>query len=78
MTTSDIKLKIIERIAVIEDELVLEEIYRLVDAQSGMDVIYRLSADERKAVESGLNDINEGRVHSSEEAEKLIREWLKK
>jgi hypothetical protein len=78
MSVTDLKLRIINKITTIEDELILEEIFRLVDLESGMDSVYRLTNDERQAVNDGLRDIKEGRVYSSEAADNMIREWLKK
>ena len=43
-----------------------------------MDSVYRLTGAERKAIDEGLKDIKEGRVYSSEAAENIIKEWLKK
>ncbi len=75
MSVTELKLQIINKIATIEDELILEEIYKLVELESEMDSIYRLTEDERKAVEAGLKDIKENRVYSSEAADNMIREW---
>jgi hypothetical protein len=78
MSTTELKLRIINKITTIEDELILEEIYKLVDLESGMDSLYRLTVDERKAIDVGLKDINENRVYSSEAADNMIKEWLRK
>jgi len=78
MSATDLKLRIINKITAIEDELILEEIYKLVDIESGMDSVYRLTVDERKAIDIGLKDIKENRVYTSEAADNLIKEWLKK
>ena len=78
MSATELKLQIINKIAAIEDELILEEIFKLVDIESQMDSVYRLSEDERKAINLGLKDLEEGRVHSSEEANNIIKEWLNK
>jgi hypothetical protein len=78
MSVTELKLRIINKITTIEDELILEEIFRLVDRESEMDSVYRLTDDERKAVDLGLKDIKEGRVYSSEAADNMIKEWLKK
>ncbi|MBI3235848.1 MAG: hypothetical protein HYZ42_17735 [Bacteroidetes bacterium] len=78
MSATELKLQIINKITTIEDELILEEIYKLVDLESGMDSVYRLTADERKAIDIGLKDIKENRVYSSEVADNMIKEWLKK
>jgi hypothetical protein len=78
MSVTELKLRIINKITTIEDELILEEIYKLVDIESGMDSLYRLTGDERKAIDIGLRDIKENRVYSSEAADNLIKEWLRK
>jgi hypothetical protein len=78
MSITELKLQIISKITAIEDELILEEIYKLVELESKMDSFYRLTDDERKAVEIGLKDIKENRVYSSEAADNMIKEWLRK
>ena len=78
MSASELKSKIISKISAIEDVEILQEIFRLIDLESGINSVYRLSDDERKAVESGLRDINEGKVVSSQVADSMIKEWLKK
>lgn len=78
MSATELKLRIINKITTIEDELILEEIYKLVDIESGMDSVYRLTIDERKAIDIGLKDIKENRVYSSDAADNMIKEWLRK
>lgn len=78
MSATELKLEIIKKLTVIEDELVLEEIYRLVTAESQMEGIYNLSDEEMKAIQSGLEDAKAGRVYASEEAKHLVKEWLKR
>ena len=78
MSSTELKLQIISKITSITDELILEEIYRLVNLESEMDSVYRLTDAERSAIVNGLKDVNEGRVYSSEAAENMIKEWLEK
>lgn len=56
----------------------LEEIFRVVNAESELEGMYKLSAEERKAVQAGLEDVKAARVYSSEVADNMIKEWLKK
>lgn len=77
MSVTELKLRIINKITTIEDELILEEIFRLVDLESEMDSVYRLTDDEGQAVDQGLRDIKVGRVYSSDAADKMNKEWLK-
>ena len=78
MSSSELKLQIISKITSINDELILEEIYKLVNLESDMDALYRLTDSERSAIADGLEDVKEGRVYSSEAAENMLKEWLKK
>lgn len=74
MSATELKLQIINKITSIEDELVLEEIFRLVGIESEMGSVYRLTLDEQKAISIGLKDIKKGRVYSSEAADNMIKE----
>lgn len=78
MSATELRLQIINKVAAITDELILEEIFKLVSIESEMDSIYRLTDTEKKAIELGLTDIQEGRTFTSEQADKMIKEWLKK
>ena len=78
MSLTELKLQIINKVTSITDELILEEIYKLVSLESEMDSIYRLTDGERSAIAEGLKDVKEGRVYSSEAAENMIKEWLGK
>lgn len=78
MSITEIKLRIINRITTIEDELVLKEIVRLLDLEVEMESIYQLTNKERKAIKTGLKHIKEGKIYSSKEANNIIKELLKK
>jgi hypothetical protein len=78
MSTTELKQRIISRITSIENELILEEIFKLVEKESEIDSLYRLTDTERKAIEIGLADLKDGRVYSTEVAENMIQTWLKK
>jgi hypothetical protein len=78
MSTTGLKLEIINKITSITDTEILSEIYRLVNLESNMDTSYKLSEEEKKAIELGLKDVKEGRFYSNEQADNLIQEWLKK
>ena len=78
MSSAELKLRIINKVSSINDELILQEIYRLINIESDMDSIYKLSEEEKKAVEMGLKDLKEGRVYTSEQADNMIKEWLRK
>lgn len=76
MSTIDLKKKIIERVKSLTDESVLTEIYQILQFEKTGE--YKLTEDEVSAVQEGIEDVNQGRVFSSKEANSLIKEWLKK
>ena len=78
MSATELKLQIINKVTSIKDESILEEIYKLVNLESDMEASYTLTEVEKKAIDLGLKDIKEGRVYSSEVADRMMKEWRKK
>ncbi|HEY0739870.1 MAG TPA: hypothetical protein VGD40_00360 [Chryseosolibacter sp.] len=78
MSVEELKLQIITKITSIEDQIILEEILRLITKEQAVTELYELTDDERRAVQEGLDDVRDGRLHSSIVAENMIKEWLKK
>ena len=77
MSVIELRKRIIEKLSSIEDEVVLKEIYDIVRIESGLDLVYRLTEEEKKAIDEGLKDVKDGKIVSSEKANDLIRGWLK-
>lgn len=78
MSATELKLEIIKKLTSIEDELVLEGIYRLVVAESEIEGVYNLTDEEIRSIQAGLDDAKAGRVYSHAEAKQMVKEWLKK
>lgn len=78
MSAIELRKRIIEKLSSIEDEIILKEIYDIIKIESEIDTVYKLSPDEKIAVDAGLKDIRDGKIVSSERANALIKEWLKK
>ncbi|MCH6200525.1 hypothetical protein MMU07_13120 [Aquiflexum sp. LQ15W] len=78
MSVSELKLEIINKVTSISDEKILEDIIRLINQESAMDQTYKLTEEERDAVQMGLEDVADGNLHSSESAKNMLEEWLKK
>lgn len=78
MSVTDLKLEIIKKLTEMDDELVLGEVYRMLVAESEIEEIYKLTDDERDAINAGLKDVETGRLYSSEKAMQIVKEWLKK
>lgn len=78
MSATELKLEIIKKLTEIQDEIFLEEIYRLLTAETQIEGIYSLSEEEIESIQAGLEDSKAGRVYSSEQARAMVKEWLKK
>lgn len=78
MSTPELKSKIISHVQQSEDENLLTEIYNLILAEVDLNKVYVLTEYEKSMVEEGLNDVREGRTYTSEKANEILREWLKK
>jgi predicted AAA+ superfamily ATPase len=70
------KEKIIAKINEIEDEQLLKEILSLINIESELGETYELTEEQKSAVNEGLNDFNNGRFYSQNEADELIKKWL--
>jgi hypothetical protein len=75
MSVPELKEKIQQRLAEIEDETLLTDIYQLV---CEADVPYHLSPEQKLRIETAKQEIKEGKVISNEEANRQAKEWLKK
>lgn len=75
MTTIELKKKLIKQINKIEDELLLQEMSRLIDIQENESDIYYFTKEERDAVEEARKQYARGEYLSNEEANKLFDEW---
>ncbi|MEX0810882.1 MAG: hypothetical protein WD048_01615 [Chitinophagales bacterium] len=69
--------KLIDKIKNIDDEEVIDEIYRFLEI-SFDDTVYQLNDEQRKEIEQARAEIKAGKGISSEEVNKEIDEWLKK
>jgi 5,10-methylene-tetrahydrofolate dehydrogenase/methenyl tetrahydrofolate cyclohydrolase len=76
MTTVEIKKKLIKRINDSENELLLEEIFRLMEGDDPDGIMY-LSDDQKATVREGQEDYRLGRIISQEDLDREVDEWLK-
>ncbi len=76
MTVKDLKQKLIRRIDQSENSELLEEMYRLIANEESDGNVYELSADQIRAVEEAQLQYNEGKILTSDQADKDVEEWL--
>lgn len=76
MTTLELKKKLIKRINNIEDELLLQEVSRLIDTVDDVSDIYYFTEEESRAIEEARESYKRGEFLTDEEANKEVDEWL--
>ena len=78
MSTIDLKERLIGKIQEIEDSDILAEAYRLLGLELEIDEPYKLSKQQKNAVNEARQQIKDGASLSNEEADNDIDEWLNK
>ena len=78
MSTAELKNLIINKLSQINDEALLNDISRLIQMESDIKAVYKLSNDEKDAVELAFQDVDAGKTYSSSSANQFLKEWLKK
>lgn len=78
MSTEKIKTKIHESIENINDEDFLLSVKEIIDNNNNPSSFPKLSDWQMDRIEKSDKQIEKGEFLSNEEADKLVREWLKK
>ena len=70
---------ILERIKIIKDESILEDLLKIIELEIELDKeIIRLSVKQKSAISEGLKNTENGETFTNEEAHKMVDEWLEK
>jgi len=73
-----VKEQILEKIQKIENESVLQDLLEIIDLELNLNNdIVELTDAQKSAIDAGLQDIDEGRTFSHEQARKMIDEWMR-
>lgn len=56
MSVSELKLEIINKVTSISDAQILEDIIRLINQESALTKIYKLTEEERYAIQEGMQE----------------------
>jgi hypothetical protein len=76
MTTKELRNKVIRKINQVDDEEILNEIYRLLEDSIEDDEIFQLSENHVIAIEEAKKQIDQGESMTNEQANLEIGEWL--
>lgn len=74
----NIKEKIKQRINDINDPKLLDELLKAVDLEYEIENLEELTSIEKNAIDEGIKDADNGKLHSNSDASQLVKEWLKK
>jgi hypothetical protein len=78
MTVTELKKRLIGKINQIENNELLEEMYRLIANEETDISVYELSEEQIIAVEEGQLQYKNGEFITDDQADKDIEEWLGK
>jgi hypothetical protein len=78
MSTVELRKRLIDKIEKTEDKRILEEMFRLLEIETGDIEIYTLNEGQIMAVNEAREQIKKGQFLTEEQANKEIDEWLKK
>ena len=78
MSTIELRKKLIEKIKKTDNENLLEEVYRLLEIETGNIEIYKLNSLQIRKIKAAKEQIKNGQFLTDKEANKEINEWLKK
>lgn len=78
MKLSEIKKKLILRIHQSQNDLLLEEMYRLLASEEEDTGLFEMSPEQKLSVERAREQYRKGEFLSQEQADKDIDEWLGK
>ncbi|MDP3914400.1 MAG: hypothetical protein Q8R96_11775 [Bacteroidota bacterium] len=76
MTTKELRNKVIRKINQVDDEEILNEIYRLLEDSIEDDDIFQLTENHVMAIEEAKKQIDQGESMTNEQANLEIGEWL--
>lgn len=74
----ELKKKLIKRINNLEDDLLLQEMVRLLDLREEESDIYYFTEEESRAIEEAREHYAQGEFLTDKEANKEVDEWLGK
>lgn len=78
MSSKELRKQLIEKIESLEDDKILEEVYRILEVGTQEVDVITLSPNQKSKIDKGLQDIEGGRFLTNDEANRDIDEWLKK
>jgi hypothetical protein len=77
MSTTELRKRLIDKIQKTDNENLLEEAFRLLELETQDIEVYKLTDEQRKAVNEARQQIKNGEFLADEQANNKIDQWLK-
>jgi hypothetical protein len=77
MATPTLKERLIEKIQQSDNEALLDEVSRLMDAETEDAAVYELNDAPKQAIATAQQQVQQGEYLTDEQVNKEIDEWLK-
>ena len=78
MISQEIKQHIIDKINDVDDELLLDEVYHILNVGNENSSKYIFSDEQKNILDTRIEEINNGFFLTDEDASKDLDKWLKK
>lgn len=78
MTTLELRNQVIGRINQVNDDELLQDVFKLLDINQTDSEVFKLTNNHKEAIETAINQINNGDYLTNEQANKEINTWLRK
>ena len=78
MSSAELKKRLIDKIQKTDNQNLLEEAFRLLQLESEDIEVYKLSDEQKSAVNEAREQIKRGEILTDDEANKDVDEWLNK
>ena len=78
MSTQELKKQVIEKLETFDDDIILDEIYRLLQISKSDIEMHTFSDSQMNVLNSRDSEIDKGIFLTEEQAEKEAEEWLEK
>ncbi len=76
MTTTELKEKLIKKLENVTEDYLLEEVLSMLELEEEHNKIFKLSNEQKKAIDKARKQIAEGNYSTDEEVTKEIDVWL--
>lgn len=77
MSISEIRKKIVRRVNEVENDIILEEVFRILDHSDNVTEIYQFSQTQLNILDKREHEVKNGKFINNEDSELELDKWLK-